>query len=90
MVKVHENVKEHPLAKNLAGENNLLILDGKVNARCKASAHESLFDVKLTTALAFNLTVGYSRHKDQPGHTHAWVRFGKWCTEEWQRKLAVN
>ena len=88
MVKIHDNLQDHPLTKNLEEENNLLILDGKMKGS-KASAHESHFNVKLTTAFAFNLTVGYSRHKDQPGHTHAWVKFGKWCTEEWQRKLAV-
>merc|ERR1712051_1169983 len=31
MMELYENVKEHPLAKSEAGENNLLILDGKVN-----------------------------------------------------------
>ena len=30
----------------------------------KAEDHESVYNVKLTTRLGFNLTVGYSRHKD--------------------------
>ena len=68
-----------------------VMLDGKGNTRPKATAHESVYNVKLTTILGFNLTVGYSRFKD-PGltaSTHAWVVFGDQCTFRWQQELAV-
>ena len=69
-----------------------MMLDGKVNSQSKSDQHESVFNVKLTTILGFNLTVGYSRYTD-PAHvesTHAWVAFGDHCTFKWQRELAVN
>ena len=48
-----------------------MMLDGQVNERSKAEQHESVYNVKLTTRLGFNLTVGYSRHGDPSGSTHA-------------------
>ena len=86
-----ENMKKHPLAVGSDGESNWMILDGKVNARSKADQHESVYNVKLTTILGFNLTVGYSRFKD-PGYlasTHAWAAFGDHCTFQWQRELGA-
>ena len=83
------NLSQHPLAVGIDGITNWMILDGKVNARSKADEHESVYNVKLTTTLGFNLTVGYSRHK-YPAFlesTHAWVAFGDHCTEQWQREL---
>ena len=47
-----------------------MMLDGKVNAQSKATSLESVYNIKLTTNLAFNLTVGYSRHQDSTGRTH--------------------
>ena len=70
----------HPLVIGSRGEYSWIVLDGKVNARSKVIEHESVYNVKLTTILGFNLTVGHSCHKDNPGKTHAWVAFGKWCT----------
>ena len=69
------NMKQHPLAVGSDRESNWMILDGKVNAQSKADQHESVHNVKLTTILGFNLTVGYSRFKDPEysGATHAWV-----------------
>ena len=74
------------------GMTNLMMLDGKVNARSTADQHESVYNVKLTTILGFNLTVGYSRFKDPESlaSTHAWVAFGDHCTFQWQRELGVN
>ena len=46
--------------------------------------------MKATTALAFNVTFGYSRSKDPAGVTHAWIAFGNKCTSRWQRELAVD
>ena len=91
MNSMFSNMKQHPLAVGSDGKSNLMILDGKVNAQSKADAHESVYNVKLTTILGFNLTVGYSRFKD-PGYlgsTHAWVAFGDHCTSQWQRELGV-
>ena len=92
MNKLYENLKQHPLVVGSDGTIKLIILDGKVNARSKAEQHESVYNVKLTTTLGFNLTVGYSRHKDPESleSTHAWVAFGDQCTEQWQRELGVN
>ena len=71
------------------GEYSWIVLDGKVDARSKVTEHESVYNVKLTTILGFNLTVGYSRFRDLEGRTHTWVAFGKHCTEQWQRELGV-
>ena len=59
-----KELEQYPLAVGSIGsdwEVNLILLDGKVNKRSKAEQHESIFNVKLTTILGFNLTVGYSR-----------------------------
>ena len=65
----------HPLVVDSKNDFNLLLLDD----------NESEYNVKLTTVLGFNLTVGYSRHKDPAflGCTHAWVVFGERCSEKW-------
>ena len=89
MNTMFENMKKHPLAVGSDGESNWMILDGKVNTRSKADAHESVYNVKLTTILGFNLTVGYSRFKDPESCTHAWVAFGDHCTTRWQQELGV-
>ena len=91
MNTMFSNMQEHPLAVGSDGWSNMMVLDGKVNAQSKANQHESVYNVKFTTVLAFNLTVGYSRFKD-PGfwRTHAWVAFGENCTFQWQRELGVN
>eukprot|EP00974_Lingulodinium_polyedra_P003748 353287-Lingulodinium_polyedra.AAC.1 len=65
-----------------------MILDGKVNTKSKPEDRESVYNVKLTTVLCFNLTVGYSRRKDAEGVAHAWVAFGENWTDEWQRQMA--
>ena len=83
-----ERLKEHPLAVGSDG-SNWLMLEGKVNERSQPDEHESVYNVKLTTILGFNLTVGYSRYRDKGARTHAWVAFGEYCTEEWQRELGV-
>ena len=91
MNSMFANMKRHPLAVGSDGKSNWMILDGKVNAQSKVDQHESVYNVKLTTILGFNLTVGYSRFKD-PGYlasTHAWVAFGDHCTFQWQRELGV-
>ena len=91
MNTMFSNLKQHPLAVGSDGKSNWMMLDGKVNAQSKADQHESVYNVKLTTILGFNLTVGYSRFKD-PGYlasTHAWVAFGDHCTFLWQRELGV-
>ena len=64
------NLKQHPLAAGSDRKSNWMMLDGKVNTRSKAIAHESVYNAKLTTILGFNLTVGYSRFKDLEGRTH--------------------
>ena len=80
---------EHPLVVAGEGDRNWLPLDGKVNPVSSKQDHESVYNVKLTTVLGFNLTVGYSRHKDPAflGCTHAWVVFGERCSEKWHREL---
>ena len=72
-------LREHPLAVGSNGDFNWILLDGKVNSKSSKQDHESEYNVKLTTVLGFNLTVGYSRHKDPEllGSTHAWVAFGE-------------
>ena len=89
MNSMFSNLKQHPLAVGSDGKSNWMMLDGKVNTRSKAIAHESVYNVKLTTIVGFNLTVGYSRFRDLEGRTHAWVAFGKHCTEQWQRESGV-
>ena len=68
-------MKVHPLAIGSYGISygklNLMMLDGKVNALSKSEAHESVYNIKLTTTLGFNLTVGYSRFDDPAGNTHS-------------------
>ena len=66
------------------------MLDGKVNKKSGLEDHESIYNVKATTALAFNITFGYSRHNDPAGTTHAWIAFGDHCTSRWQHELAVD
>ena len=85
------NMKQHPLAVGSDGKCHYMLLEGKVNAQSKADAHESVYNVKLTTILGFNLTVGYIRVKDHGylASTHAWVAFGDHCTFQWQRELGV-
>ena len=80
----------HPMSWFFDGEFNWLVLDGKVNEKSGPEDHESIYNVKATTALAFNITFGYSRHKDAAGTTHAWIAFGDHCTSQWQRELAVD
>ena len=70
MTQMISNMKQHPLAVGSDGKSNWMILDGKVSAQSKADQHESVYNVKLTTILGFNLTVGYSRFKDLEGRTH--------------------
>ena len=91
MNSMYSNMQQHPLAVGSDGKSNWMILDGKVNAQSKAEEHESVYNVKLTTILGFNLTFGYSRHKDprNSNSTHAWVAFGENCTSQWQRELGV-
>ena len=89
MNSMFDNMKKHPLAVGSDGMSNWMILDGKVNAQSKVDQHESMYNVKLTTILGFNLTVGYSRFKDPEGRTHAWVAFGDHCTFQWQWELGV-
>ena len=80
---MYHRMKQHPLAIGSDGELvNCMMLDGEVNGQYNAN-------IKLTTILAFNLTVGYSRHGDPTGHTHAWVAFGKSCAEQWQKEMGV-
>ena len=92
MNKMFQALEDHPLVVDSNGDFNLLMLDGKVNARSSKQDHESEYNVKFTTVLGFNLTVGYSRHKDPMflSGSHAWVAFGEGCTEEWHRELSVN
>ena len=61
----------HPLATHSDGSLvNAMKLKGKVNAQSRATDHESEYNIKLTTILAFNLTVGYSRHQGSTVRTH--------------------
>ena len=85
-------LQRHPLVIGSRGEYTWIVLDGKVNARPKVTEHESVYNVKLTTILGFNLTVGYSRYKDPKSMaiTHAWVAFGDHCTFQWQRELGSS
>ena len=70
----------------------MMMLEGKVNAQPTAGQHESSYNVKLTTRLGYNVTVGYTRHKDPKSLpiTHAWVAFGVGCTSPQQKEEAVN
>ena len=87
---MYHKTQQHPLAFGSDGELvNCMMLDGKVNTQSKATAHESMYNIKLTTILAFNLTVGYSRHRDPAGRAHAWVAFGEHCTEWWQKEMGA-
>ena len=92
MNSMFSSMKQHPLAVGRDGKTLWMMLDGKVNARSKADEHESVYNVKLSTILGFNLTVGYSRNKDPVDmkSTHAWVAFGTHCTSPWQRELGVD
>jgi hypothetical protein len=80
MVSISDVVTTHPVAFGTDGVSNLLVLDGKVNPLSGAECHESVCNLKLTTCLAFNVTVGYPRFKDKSEETHAWVAFGLDCT----------
>ena len=51
-------MKNHPLAVGSDGSLNFMMLEGKVNEKSKAEDHESVYNVKLTARLGFNLTVG--------------------------------
>ena len=92
MNEMFQALSEHPLVVDSNGSVNWVVLDGKVNARSSKQDHESEYNVKFTTVLGFNLTVGYSRHKDPVflRCAHAWVAFGEGCTAEWHRELSVN
>ena len=70
MNSMFKKLGQHPLAVGSDWEGNYMALDGKVNERSKAEQHESVYNVR-TTRLGFNLTVGYSRHGDPSGSTHA-------------------
>ena len=81
-----EKLQRHPLVLGSRGEHSWIVLDGKVNARSKVTEHESVYNVKLTTILGFNLTFGF---KDPEARAHAWVAFGDHCTFQWQRELGA-
>ena len=83
-------LKTHPLAAGSDGLTNFLYLEGKVNSQSSADDHESVYNVKFTTALGFTLTMGYSRYKDRAGTTHAWIAFGELCSSPWQKELGVD
>ena len=83
-------LRTHPLAVGSDGAPNFLYLEGKVNKQSSADAHESVYNVKFTTALGFTLTMGYSRYKDRAGTTHAWIAFGELCSSPWQKELGVD
>ena len=50
MKSMVSNMRQHPLAVGSDGQENLMMLDGKVNARSTADQHESVYNVKLTTS----------------------------------------
>ena len=54
--------------------------------------HDSIYNLKFTTVLGFDLTFGYSRHKStiESQITHAWIAFGARCTEPWQKRYGVD
>jgi hypothetical protein len=83
----------HPLlvVDSISGRDmNWLMLDGKVNQKSKAADHQSIYNIKVTTVMGFNLTYGYSRYRDGQGKTHAWIAFGEDCVHEFQRRWAVD
>ena len=59
MDDMRDSYKGHPLAVGSAPQ----YLTGKVNRRSPAETHESIYNMKFTTVLGFNLTFGYSRYK---------------------------
>ncbi len=95
MFEMQECFFTHPLAVGSDGDDPewWAMLEGKVR-NTRDSDHESTYNIKFTTTLGFNLTFGYSRHKDpvrgRCQTSHAWVAFGEYCEEEWHRKMAVD
>ena len=63
--------REHPLAVGSVP----IYLRGKVNAQFLPENRESIYNLKFTTVLGFDLTFGYSRHKStiESQITHAWI-----------------
>ena len=91
MNKMMQRCATHPLAIGSNGHPIAQVrLDGKVNERSKAEAHESIYNFKFCTVLGYNLTIGYSSCRDKEGMTHAWMAFGAGCSEDWQRKLSSD
>ena len=81
----------HPLAVGSDGRHMpRLYLTGKVNDQSTESDHESTYNVKFCSLLGFNLTFGYSRYKNRPDTTHAWLAFGEDCTSRWQWQLGTD
>ena len=78
MVSIEALVKSHPLA---AG-STIYRMANKITPQAPASCHESTYnlilDLKVRTD-TWEIEVGYTRHKDPLGTTHAWVKFRKGC-----------
>ena len=76
MNKMFKKSQTHPLlvldSKAYVSEN-WLMLDGKVCRQSKASDHESVYNIRCSTVMGFNLDFGYSRFRDRGDTTHAWV-----------------
>ena len=82
MNDMFDRLKDHPLAVGSDGKSNFLY--GKANPRSAAHQHESVYKIKLTTVLGFDVIVGCSCHKDprlKSGQTthDAWVPWHHGC-----------
>ena len=65
------------------------MLDAKVNPKSKDADHESIYNIRCSTVMGFNLDFGLFRYRDGAGTTHAWVSW-KLGLADWQKKMAVD
>ncbi len=84
-----ELAHHHPLTLRSSFEFN----GNKVTKQAPASSHESTSNcglTLLTVAANWNIEFGYTRHGDADGITHAWVKFGSNCGEQWKKQVTID
>ena len=86
------HMKETLLTHPVLVIDSLIEHRGKVAQIAPAHCHENTYNIHFGTVFGFDLTMGYTRHKDgniADGVVHAWVAFGKVCREPWRKELAT-
>jgi hypothetical protein len=84
-----ELAHHHPLTLRSSFE----FKGSKVTKQAPASSHESTYNcglTLLTVAASWNIEFGYTRHGDADGITHAWVKFGSNCGEQWKKQVTID